>query len=70
MRPTSQFNTFTISEASKIIGNIPEAKKVFFLFYIALSLKRMRRICVESNRNNNCHTSNYFSSQQLPSSTI
>ena len=27
MRPTSQFNTFTISEASKIIGNIPTTKK-------------------------------------------
>ena len=27
MRPTSQFNTFTISEASKIIGNIPATKK-------------------------------------------
>ncbi len=27
MRPTSQFNTFTISEASKIIGNIPATKR-------------------------------------------
>ena len=36
MRPTSQFNTFTISEASKIIGNIPATKNILAYYHLSL----------------------------------